>query len=141
MGFQFQSVASVAPTLIDDLGVGYTEIGTLIGLFMLPGVIIAIPGGLLGKRFSEKRVCAFGLALMVLGGSLMGVSQSYPLAFSGRLLSGVGAVLFNVVLTKMVADWFADKEIVTAMGVILASWPFGIALGLVSQSTRATTYS
>ena len=118
MGFQFQSIASVSPLLIRDLGLGYTEIGTLIGLFMLPGVIIAIPGGLLGKRFSEKRVCVFGLALMVLGGVLVGVSQSYGLAFSGRLLSGVGAVLFNVVLTKMVADWFAGKEIVTAMELV-----------------------
>jgi MFS family permease len=37
----------------------------------------------------------------------------------------------------MVTDWFAGREIVTAMGVILASWPFGIALGLVSQGALA----
>ena len=70
------------------MSIGYTEIGTLIGLFMLPGVVIALPGGLLGQRFSDQRVCAFGLALMVLGGLLVGVSESYALAFAGRLLSG-----------------------------------------------------
>ncbi len=57
------------------------------------------------------------------------------------MLSGIGAVLFNVVLTKMVADWFAGKEIVTAFGVMLGAWPGGIALGLVSQSILATAYS
>ena len=141
MGFQFQSIASVSPLLIEDLAIGYTEIGTLIGLFMLPGVVIALPGGLLGKRFGDKRVCAIGLALMVVGGILVGISQSYVIAFAGRLLSGIGAVLFNVVLTKMVADWFAGKGIVKAFGVMLSAWPFGIALGLVSQSILAATYS
>ena len=141
MGFQFQSIASVSPFLIEDMAIGYTEIGTLIGLFMLPGALIALPGGLLGQRFGDKRVCAFGLALMVLGGMLVGVSQSYALAFAGRLLSGIGAVLFNVVLTKMVADWFAGKEIVTAFGVMLGAWPGGIGIGLVSQSILATAYS
>jgi predicted MFS family arabinose efflux permease len=53
------------------------------------------------------------------------------------LLSGTGAVLFSLVLTKMVTDWFAGREIVFAMGVFLASWPFGIALGLLMQAALA----
>ena len=141
MGFQFQSIASVSPFLIEDMAISYTEIGALIGLFMLPGALIALPGGLLGQHFADKRVCAIGLAFMVAGGILVGISQSYALAFTGRLLSGIGAVLFNVVLTKMVADWFSGKEIVTAFGVMLGAWPGGIALGLVSQSILATAYS
>lgn len=141
MGFQFQSVASVSPFLIHDLGLNYAQIGTLIGLFMLPGVFIALPGGFLGKRYGDKRVCGTGLVLMVVGGLILGVSQSYALAVAGRLISGIGAVLFNVVLTKMVTDWFAGKEIVTAMGVVVSTWPFGIALALVTQSAVATAYS
>jgi predicted MFS family arabinose efflux permease len=141
MGFQFQSVASVSPQLVDQLSISYAEVGTLIGLFMLPGVVIALPSGVLGARFGDKRACVFGLALMVVGGLLMGVGQSYAAVFAGRLITGIGAVLFNVILTKMVADWFAGKEIVTAMGVILSSWPVGIALGLVVQSALAAVYS
>lgn len=141
MGFQFQSVASVSPFLVDQLSISYAEVGTLIGLFMLPGVVIALPGGLLGTRFGDKRVCVIGLVLMVLGGTLMGVGQSYAAVFAGRLISGIGAVLLNVLLTKMVTDWFAGKEIVTAMGFVLSSWPFGIALGLVVQTAVATAYS
>ena len=141
IGFQFQSVASVSPFLVDQLSISYAEVGTLIGLFMLPGVVIALPSGLLGTRFGDKRVCVVGLVLMVFGGVLMGFGQTYTTVFAGRLLSGIGAVLFNVILTKMVTDWFAGKEIVTAMGVLLSSWPFGIALGLVVQSAVASAYS
>jgi MFS family permease len=32
----------------------------------------------------------------------------------------------------MVADWFAGREIATAMGVFVNSWPVGIGLGLVA---------
>ena len=138
MGFQFQSVASAAPFLIRDLQLGYAEIGTLIGIYMLPGVLIALPGGLVAGRFADKRVCATGLALMMLGGVLIGISHGYALALVGRLVSGIGAVLFGLVLTKMVTDWFAGREIVFAMGVFLASWPFGIALGLLVQNAVAT---
>ena len=108
---------------------------------MFPGVVIALPSGVLGSRFGDKRACVFGLALMAVGGLLMGVGQSYAAVFVGRLITGIGAVLFNVILTKMVADWFAGKEIVTAMGVILSSWPLGKALGLVVQSAVTDAYS
>jgi predicted MFS family arabinose efflux permease len=100
-------------------------------------VVIALPGGLLGRRFGDRRICAAGLALMILGGLLVGAGGGYGAALAGRLISGVGAVLFNLVLAKMATDWFAGREIVTAMGVILASWPFGIAVALVSQGALA----
>lgn len=138
LGFQFQSVASSAPFLAQSLGIDYTEIGTLIGLYMLPGVVIALPGGMLDRRLGDRQICAFGLALMIAGGLLFAFGNGYSAGFAGRLVSGIGAVLFNLVLTKMVTDWFAGREIVTSMGVILSSWPLGIALGLVTQPPLAT---
>jgi predicted MFS family arabinose efflux permease len=137
MGFQFQSIASTAPLLAHDLGASYADIGTLIGLFMLPGVIISLPGGVFAGRVSDKRLCAAGLALMMLGGVIVGASHDYAAAFAGRLISGTGSVLFNLVITKMATDWFVGREIVFGMGILLASWPCGIALGLVVQGRLA----
>jgi len=137
MGFQFQSVASSAAVLAHALSIDYTEIGTLIGLYTLPGVVIALPGGMLDRRLGDRQICVAGLALMIAGALLFAFGASTVAGFAGRLVSGTGAVLFNLVLTKMVADWFAGREIVTAMGVILASWPFGIALALVTQPPLA----
>lgn len=139
--FQFQSVGSLSPFLRDDLAISHAQVGTLIGLYMLPGVVIALPGGFLIKYFGDKRMASYGLLLMVLGGIVFGSSESYALAVVGRLISGTGAVLLNVVATKMVIDWFASREVRTALGVMLASWPFGIALGLVSQSALAEAFS
>lgn len=137
MGFQFQSVASVAPFLIHSLHLDYAEIGTLIGLFSLPGAVVSLPAGLFGRHLPDKAIAGTALALMAVGGLVLGLSHGYAMAFSGRLLSGVGAVLLNIALTKMTADWFAPRGIVLAMGTLLASWPLGIAAGLVFQTALA----
>jgi len=39
--------------------------------------------------------------------------------------------LFNVLVTKMVTDWFAEHRIATAMGILISSWPLGIAIALL----------
>ncbi len=131
MGYQFETVGAIGPILIDVYKIDFTWLGTLIGLYMLPGVIVAIPSGVIGQRFGAKRIVLFGLALMALGGVLTSV-ESLQLAFAGRLISGIGGVIMNVMMSKMVADWFAGREIVVAMSIFIASWPLGIALGLVT---------
>jgi predicted MFS family arabinose efflux permease len=141
IGIQFQSVASVSPFLIKDLGIDYTRLGMLIGLYHLPGVVLAFPGGLLGKRFGDKRIVTCGLVLMAVGGLIMGGSNSYAFSVTGRFLSGIGSILLNVLMAKMIADWFAGKEIITAMAILASSWPFGISLGLMSLGKLASVSS
>jgi predicted MFS family arabinose efflux permease len=140
MAYQFQSVASTAPLLAERLGIGYAEIGALIGLYMLPGIAVSLPGGLLTARFGDKSIAALGLALMAVGGVAMGVAGAADTVFAGRLASGVGAVLFNLVIMKMATDWFAGREIAVAMGAILASWPVGIGVGLLTQPALAEAF-
>src|SRR5262245_47760865 len=131
MAYQFQTVGALGPILVDALKIDFVGLGTLIGLYMLPGAVLALPGGLLGQRFGAKNVVLVGLSLMAAGGAVT-ATESFPIVTAGRLISGVGAVLINVVMTKMVTDWFADREIVTAMSIFITSWPLGLALGLFS---------
>ena len=133
MGFQFQSIAAVGSLLTTDLKITHAELGALIGVYLLPGVIFAIPGGWLGKRFGDKQVVLTGLLMMTFGGLLFALSDTYQMMFIGRLISGLGAVLLNVLVTKMVADWFAEFRIEIAMGILISSWPLGIAVALMSM--------
>ena len=45
LGIQFQTVASVGDDLIVAFGFNYADIGFLIGLFMAPGLFLALPAG------------------------------------------------------------------------------------------------
>ncbi|MBR0715106.1 MFS transporter [Bradyrhizobium liaoningense] len=132
MAFQFQSVAAVAPLLQSTFGVGLADIGLLIGLYFTPGVVLALPGGAIGARFGDKPTALAALALMMIGSLMMALADAWSLQVAGRLLAGVGGVLLSVQLTKMTTDWFAGKEIATAMGIVINSWPTGIALSLVT---------
>jgi MFS family permease len=131
MGFQYQSVASVAPLIARDMGVTLADIGLLFGLYLAPGMALAYPGGSIGRRFGDRPVVLAGLALMVIGGAIMAFVPTWPGQIVGRLVAGTGGVLINVLMSKMVTDWFAGREIATAMAVFVNSWPVGIALALV----------
>jgi cyanate permease len=132
MGFQFQSVASSALPLRDAMALNYADIGFLIGLYFSPGIALALPGGMLGRRFGDKRIVCIGLALMTVGALTMGLAADFRLLVLGRLMSGVGAVLLNVLMSKMITDWFGDREIVLAMAIFVNSFPVGIGLALLA---------
>jgi predicted MFS family arabinose efflux permease len=140
MSFQFQSVAAVAPLLGHDFGVGLADIGLLIGLYFTPGVALALPGGAIGQRFGDKATVLGALLLMLLGGLAMVFSDSWSGQIAGRLVAGAGGVLLNVQMTKMVTDWFAGKEIATAMAIFVNSWPAGVAMSLLALPSIGTAY-
>jgi predicted MFS family arabinose efflux permease len=140
LGFQFQTVATVAPLLVTDLGINFTEVGTLIGFFSALGFATALPAGLAGKRFGEKRAVLFGLGLMALGGFVMAGADGFWVAGVGRLMVGVGGVVITVTMVKLVGDLFEGREVVTAMAILMNSWPVGIALGLWTQGLIAEAW-
>jgi len=132
MGFQFQSLAAIGARLTGEAGLSHAALGLLIGFYLLPGVAFALPAGWLVQRFGDRRLTLVGLALMTGGGVALALAQELPMMMAARLISGAGAVLLNVLLAKMVADWFAEREIVPAMGLLITSWPLGIALAMIT---------
>jgi len=141
MGFQFQALASVTPLMIADLHLSYAQVGWLIGIYMLPGMLLAFPGGVIGQRFGERRLVLLGLALMVAGTMGTAAASTFATAAAGRVMSGVGAVLMNILLPKLIADWFEGKEIATAMAVVLTSWPVGLGLATATLGGLAAATS
>ena len=157
MGFQFQSIAAFAPLIGRDLGLTPAQTGSLIGLYMLPGVVLALPAALVGRWLGAKRAALLALALMAAGGfglaasagftgssgitanSGFTASSGFAVAALARLAGGAGMVLLNVLLTKTVADRFAGRESATAMALLLAVWPAGIALALATLGGLAST--
>jgi predicted MFS family arabinose efflux permease len=140
LGLQFQTVGSVADPLAKSLTLSFTEIGSLIGLFMMPGLVIAIPLGFAGRYASDRALVTAGLVALALGGGVAAAADGFGGLALGRLLCGVGFVVTTIFFTKMVVDWFAGRELATAMAVLVMSWPFGIAMGQVGHSWLAATY-
>jgi predicted MFS family arabinose efflux permease len=133
MGYQFQAAAGASPWLIGEFGVDYASIGSLVGFYTLPGILISMPGGYLARWIGEKPLLLAGLAAMTVGGLLSGFAGSFEAVFAGRIVSACGVVLLFVVMTKAVGDWFEGGERFLAMALFLNGWPLGMALALLVQ--------
>ena len=131
MAIQFQSVAALSPFIMDSLAITLTEIGILIGLYSGPGIIVAVAGGAVASWFGDKRTVTASLVLMVVGAAIFATTTTLAWAVAGRIISAVGGLVLNVVMTKMVIDWFAGRSVSTALAIFISSWPVGIALGLL----------
>jgi MFS family permease len=140
MAFQFQSVAAVAPLLGSAFGVSIADIGVLIGLYFAPGVALALPGGAIGQKFGDKATVLGALLLMLAGSLAMALATSWGVQIAGRLVAGAGGVIVSVQLTKMLTDWFAGREIATAMAILVNSWPADIAVALLTLPLIGTRW-
>jgi MFS family permease len=140
LGFQFQTVASVGDNLVVAFGLDYAGIGFLIGLFMAPGLFLAIPAGYWGRFVSDRIMVVLGLGVLALGGFVSSLAVEIWTIGLGRIFAGAGFLFTTLYFTKMVADWFEGREIATAMSVLVMSWPFGIAMGQVGHAWLAETY-
>jgi MFS family permease len=123
-----------------DLALDFRQVGTLVGLYMLPGLVVALPGGMLAKRFGDKRVVVFGMCMMILGGGVSGAWASYEMVGTGRVLSGIGASVLFVLMTKMITDWFVGRDLFIGMSIFIVGWPIGIAAAQATQGQLAQTW-
>jgi predicted MFS family arabinose efflux permease len=130
---QFQALGSVSGSIRSELGFSYAEIGTLIGFFMLPSLLLAMPAGYLGRYLSDRVLVGMAFLSLAAGGFIAAAAQGFGMLALGRLAAGAGFVISTIYLTKMTADWFAGKELATAMGILVMSWPFGIAMSQVGH--------
>lgn len=137
LGFQFQTLTSVSDNLVVAFGLSQAEIGTLIGLFLAPGLFLALPAGLATRFATDRILTAIGMAALAAGGMCSAMAAEPWLIGAGRLLAGAGFLLATLYFTKMIADWFSGREIATAMGILVMSWPFGIAMGQVGHAWLA----
>jgi len=127
-GYQFQSLASLGPELLQRFGLGYAELGGLIGLYMAPGILVALPGGLLGRRYGERLVVGGGLALMTLGAAVCAGAGGPSGIGAGRVVAGAGAVMLVVMQGKMIGDRFPGRSFLPVMGLVVGAFPVGVGL-------------
>jgi MFS family permease len=127
-GYQYQTVASLAPELIKLFHLDYVMLGTLIGAFMLLGTFLALPLGLLARQLGDRLVLGAGLALMLAGPAISAAAADPAGIGVGRSIAGVGAVAMIVLQNKIIADWFAGRRFMWAISVSVAAYPIGVGL-------------
>ncbi len=92
MAVQFQAVGALSPFLMDSYGIGLADTGLLIGLYLSPGMIFAMPGAAVGRRFGDKQTVALGMVLMLAGELISLLLPLWSAQIAGRVLAGIGGL-------------------------------------------------
>ena len=134
MGVVFLSIPPLLPEFVQMWGISYARAGLLISVAMFAGIGLALPTGMLARRFGDRSIVLCGLFFMALGSLLVAHAPGYGVALAGRVLVGVGVVFLNVQCTKVITDWFVGKEIATGLGILVTSWPLGMGVALLGMA-------
>ena len=125
-------MGSTSDKVIYELALNYAEIGTLIGLFMLPGLFLAIPAGLVELFFLIKLSWIWFNCIKPWWNNCWPFPRVW-IFIRGKSYLRNWLVVSTIFFAKVLIDWFEGKELATAMSVLVMSWPFGIAMGQVGH--------
>ena len=123
IGATFFVVPPLIPELVARFGLSHLQIGLLMGSISFPAVVIAIPVGLAVDRWPPLKAGLAGLSLMVVGAVLFATAPSFAVLFVGRLIFGIGGLVVNLLLARLLTAAFAGRELAFAMGIFMATYP------------------
>jgi len=100
------------------MGISETQVNFLYSVYSIPVILFVVFGGLLADKLGVRRSGIIFATVFALGTALTAVNDYYVM-LAGRILLGIGAESFYVVMNKVLAKWFKDKILATAFGINL----------------------
>ncbi len=124
------SITPAFPKIARALDVTPQEVGLLISVFTVPGVLLTPVLGVLADRWGRKRILVPSLLLYGVAGGACGLVREFDLLLLLRFFQGVGAASLGTLNVTLIGDLYSGGARTTAMGynssvlsVGTASWP------------------
>jgi MFS family permease len=127
-GFGRFAYSMINPSMIDGLGLSYTEVGNLAAGNFVGYLILAIVGGFLAAQLGPRIVISLSLALMGITMILTGLAKTYDFALVMRTLTGLGNGGSYVPAMALGSIWFSARKRGLATGIVTAGIGIGFAL-------------
>ncbi|MEF8777352.1 MAG: MFS transporter [Natronomonas sp.] len=119
------STAVLAEELTRAFSVTGTQLGNLHAAFFYIYAAMQLPAGVLVDRLGARRTVTGGALLMSIGGFVFAGTSTYPIAFAGRVLIGLGGGILFLAILRFCANWFRPSEFARMSGLTIALSGFG----------------
>jgi MFS family permease len=125
-----QLILPLLPVIQRELGLTDAEISLVSSVYLLPGVLLAIPAGLLGDRIGRRLLFGWSLVIFGLAGLLLFFRHDFPTVLGARLLQGFAfAAILPLTITMIGELWGNEGQLrtqgmrVVGMNVANVVWP------------------
>lgn len=133
--------AAIAEELTQAFNVSGAALGALAATYFYIYTVMQLPTGILADTLGPRRVLTAGGVVAGIGSIVFGGADSVAVAALGRTLVGFGVSVAFICLLKLNANWFAENQFATAVGLsnifgmggaLLATAPLAWLITLVS---------
>lgn len=110
------SITPAFPEIRDALGISSGQVGLLITVFTLPGILLTPVAGVLSDRYGRRKVLVPSLFLFGIAGVACALATNFGLLLVLRTLQGVGAAALGAINVTMIGDLYSGQRRTEALG-------------------------
>jgi len=110
------SLTPAFPEIIRQFNISVQEIGLLITVFTLPGIILSPVMGILADRIGRKAILVPSIFLFGISGFLCSFTTDYQMLLLLRFFQGTGAAALGMINITLVGDIYSGNDRARVMG-------------------------
>ncbi|WP_372407143.1 MFS transporter [Streptomyces luteireticuli] len=132
IGIDVTALNVALPAMEHELAASVSGMQWAVASYSLAMATLMLYAGSTGDRIGRRKVLLAGIAVFTAASVLCALAPSLPVLIGFRILQGIGAAGLGPVSMAIVANAFpAERERVRAMGLWLAAYGLGLAVGPV----------
>jgi MFS transporter, ACDE family, multidrug resistance protein len=101
---------------VRELGVSSGQVGLLITVFTLPGILMTPVLGVLSDRYGRKKILVPALLIFGFAGGACAFARSFDILLTLRLFQGMGAVALGTLNVTVIGDIYEGRGRASALG-------------------------
>jgi len=115
--FVFQMVPPLVVSIMREFGItSSAQAGLLMTIVVVPGIVLALPAGLIVDRYGIRLIGFVSTVLTAVGSLIAAMAGSFPTLLFGRLILGIGGAFIVTATPTIIPQWFSREELGKAMG-------------------------
>lgn len=136
-GADFGTVSATADNLIQEFGIGTTQVGLLISVASLAAAAATVPIGVLSDRVNRTRLLATSVVLWGVAIVLSAVAPTYLWMLVSRAALGVVTATSGPTIASLTGDFFPAAERGRILGFVLIGELVGTGAGFLVSGELA----
>ncbi len=138
--YALQSVPPLIQQFRVIFNVDEASTGLLMSMVVIPGIILALPAGVLISKYSYRSIGFLSVLTIAAGSMIMASTQSFPVALLARFIIGFGGGLISVGAPTIVPQWFHHNEMGKSMAIYALGMPIATTAAFFTVPVLAQNF-